>query len=118
MVSPSTIAGVAYSGRPIGRRTGRLRLMFRYRLRDIGQPRLPFEHASHARCLEHIAIGTDVRAQSMLLGAASELRGDAEPAAATGQDASSPANRSSRTSARNAGASRRFSLSRCLARWR
>lgn len=84
--------------------------MSRRRLRDIGEPRLPLEHASHARCLEHIAIGADLRAQSTLLGAASKLRGDEEPAAATGHDASSLANRSWRTFARNAGAFRRLAF--------
>jgi hypothetical protein len=122
IASPSMIAEaafeVAYTGRRLGRRPGRRRLMSRHRLRDIGQPRLPLEHASHARCLEHIAIGANLRAQSTLLGTASRLRGDEEPAAATGHDASSLANRSSRTSARNAGAFLRFSVSKCLALWR
>jgi hypothetical protein len=109
---------VAYMGRRIRRRPGLLRLMSRHGLRDIGQPRLPLKHSSHARCLEHIAIGSNLRAQSTLLGAASKLRGDEEPAAATGRDASSRANRSSRTSARTAGAFLRFSASKYLARWR
>jgi len=46
------------------------------------------------------------------------LRGDEEAAAATGHDAPSLANRSSRTSTRNAGAFLRLSGSKCLARWR
>ena len=108
---------VAWSGRRIRRRLAHLGLMIRHRL-DIGQPRLPLEHASHARRLEHIAVVTDLRGQSTLPGAVSTLRGDDEAAAATGQDASSLANRSSRTSARNAGAFQRFSVSKCLARCR
>jgi len=122
IASRSMIAGAAFevasTGRRIGRRPARLRLMSRHRLRDICKPRLPLEHASHARCLEHIAIGANLRAQSTLLGAASKLRGDEEPAAATGHDAPSLANRSSRTSTRNAGAFLRLSGSKCLARWR